>query len=130
MAYMSRPASDPSRHGDRGQSFGGSSLISPERLHRAGEGSCLAVTSPLVISEATGEEISYEDLGGSTSMAARRADRSGVETFADAASPSPISSRFFPRTVVTAEVARVDQGVERDEGIRNIVRPTSGRRTT
>jgi methylmalonyl-CoA decarboxylase subunit alpha len=48
-----------------GESFGGSSLISALSDFTVQlRGSCLAVSSPLVISEATGEEPSFDELGG------------------------------------------------------------------
>jgi acetyl-CoA carboxylase carboxyltransferase component len=130
MAYMSRRRRQiPLVTVIVGQSFGGSSLISAlSDFTVQVRGSCLAVTSPLVISEATGEEISYEDLGG-VDVHGRQTGQIdlGVETFADAAVAVAHFLSFLPQNRWSpAEVARVDQGVERDEGIRNIV-PTNQR---
>jgi acetyl-CoA carboxylase carboxyltransferase component len=48
-----------------GESFGGSSLVSALSDFTVQlRGSCLAISSPLVISEATGEEPTFDELGG------------------------------------------------------------------
>ena len=50
-----------------GQSFGGSSFLSAMSDYVVMvEGSCLAVTSPKVFEIATGEEITFEEVGGAT----------------------------------------------------------------
>jgi acetyl-CoA carboxylase carboxyltransferase component len=130
MAYMSRRRRQiPLITVVVGQSFGGSSLIAAlSDFTVQVRGSCLAVTSPLVISEATGEDISYEELGG-VDVHDRRTGQIdlGVETFDEAAAAVARFLSYLPQSAWSGnEAGPVERPIERDEGIRDLV-PTNQR---
>lgn len=107
-----------------GESFGGSSLISALSDFTVQlRGSCLAISSPLVISEATGEEPGFEELGG-VDVHDRRTgqiDR-GAEDFPQAAALIREFFSYLPQNGWTAPPQRAAAATaEPDTAIGDVV---------
>jgi len=124
MAYLSRRSrSVPLVTAIIGESFGGSSLVSAlSDLTIQLRGSCLAITSPLVISEATGEEPTFEDLGGVDIHAERTGQIDLVaESFDEVADQIRRFLGFLPGNSWSDPAGSVSVETDADPGMRDLV---------
>jgi len=125
MTYMSRRnRAIPLVSAIIGESFGGSSLVSAlSDLTVQLRGSCLAVTSPLVIAEATGEEPTFDELGG-VDVHAKRTGQ--IDIAADTLDELSIAVRkfleFLPSNSWSTRVCETEHPpLDRDERLRHVV---------
>jgi acetyl-CoA carboxylase carboxyltransferase component len=131
MAYMSRRRRRiPMVSVIIGQSFGGSSLVSAlSDLSVQITGTCLAVTSPAVIRQATGEDVGFDALGGmDVHLRLTNQIDVGAETFADAAQTVRRFLSHLPPNAWSAPPQRRRQAEPaRDEQLASLV-PANQRR--
>lgn len=125
MAYMSRRRRRiPLVSVIIGPSFGGSSLVSAlSDLSVQIRGTCLAVTSPAVIRQATGEDVSFDALGGvDVHLRLTSQIDVGADDFADAAGTVRRFLSHLPPNAWSAPPRRPrDAEVTRDEQLASLV---------